>query len=501
MEILEILCGIFAVIFVLYQFFTSTFYFWKSCGIRGPRPIPGFGNLKDVLLGRITLGSYLMKLCNDYKNEPLIGIFAMRTPILVVKDPDLIKDIFIKDFSTFADRGFTTHEKAEPLSQHLFNLEPKRWRPVRAKLSPIFTSHKLKEMFSLISECSNHLVEYVEKIVNKDEPIECFELMAKYTTDVIGSCAFGIEMNALSNENSEFRRIGRDVFHPSWSDLLRNKIKIFSPWLYDILGHILPDTEITNFFMRLVIDSMDYREENNIIRHDFIDMLRDLKKYSDKMGDIDFTDSLIVSQAFVFFVAGYETSSTTMANTLYELALNQKIQDRLREEIDEEYTKHDGNLTYDIIKKMNYLDKVFKEILRKHPPLLFLMRKSMSSYTFNGIKATIPKGQKVWIPIFALQHDPRVYPEPDIFNPERFNEEAVQNRHPMSFLSFGDGPRNCIGARFAVYQVKLGLIKMLRNYKVEPCEKTEIPYVRNEETFILTPKNGIHLRIIKINRT
>lgn len=111
MEILEILCGIFAVIFVLYQFFTSTFYFWKSCGIRGPRPIPGFGNLKDVLLGRITLGSYLMKLCNDYKNEPLIGIFAMRTPILVVKDPDLIKDIFIKDFSTFADRGFTTHEK------------------------------------------------------------------------------------------------------------------------------------------------------------------------------------------------------------------------------------------------------------------------------------------------------------------------------------------------------------------------------------------------------
>lgn len=77
----------------------------------------------------------------------------------------------------------------------------------------------------------------------------------------------------------------------------------------------------------------------------------------------DFTDSLIASQAFVFFAAGYETSSTAMTNTLYELALNQKVQDTLREEIDHEYTKHGGNLTYDNIKKMYYLDMVFKGML------------------------------------------------------------------------------------------------------------------------------------------
>lgn len=77
----------------------------------------------------------------------------------------------------------------------------------------------------------------------------------------------------------------------------------------------------------------------------------------------DLTDSLIASQAFVFFAAGYETSSTAMANTLYELALNQKVQDTLREEIEHEYSKHSGNLTYDNIKKMFYLDKVFKGVL------------------------------------------------------------------------------------------------------------------------------------------
>lgn len=153
------------------------------------------------------------------------------------------------------------------------------------KLSPTFTSHKLKDMFLLILECANHLEHYVEKLSSKNEPVECYDLMSKYTIDVISSCAFGIEMDALLNENSEFRRLERNIFHPSWTDCLRAKIKYFSPW-YDILGYILPNTEITNFFIHFVIDIMAYREKNNIVRHDFINVLRELKKNSDKMGDI-----------------------------------------------------------------------------------------------------------------------------------------------------------------------------------------------------------------------
>jgi len=176
--------------------------------------------------------------------------------------------------------------QAEPLSQHLFLLEPKRWRPLRTNLSPVFTSGKLKEMFSLITECADHLEKYVEKLANKKEPVECRELTAKYTTDVIGTCAFGIEMNAISNEDSEFRRMGRKVFTPTWGNILRMRIRTSMPWLYDILGYILPQTEITKFFTRVIVETLDYREKNNIIRHDFIDILRELKKHPDKLGDI-----------------------------------------------------------------------------------------------------------------------------------------------------------------------------------------------------------------------
>jgi len=155
------------------------------------------------------------------------------------------------------------------------------------KLSPTFTSHKLKEMFGLISQCANHLIDYMGEITkNENELIEVLELMAKYTTDVIGSCAFGIEINSLSNEKNEFRRIGRTVFRQPLSDIIRTKIKAYSPRLFDILGYILPQTELTKSFTRIVIDTINYREKNNIIRHDFIDTLRELKKHSNKMEDI-----------------------------------------------------------------------------------------------------------------------------------------------------------------------------------------------------------------------
>lgn len=124
MDILETLCGIVVVILVLYYYFTSTFDFWKSRGICGPQPIVLFGTVKDVTLARKAMCDYLMKIYNIYKDEPMFGIFVKRTPVLIVKDPGLIKDILIKDFSSFAERGFTTHEKVRSSSivaQYLIN--------------------------------------------------------------------------------------------------------------------------------------------------------------------------------------------------------------------------------------------------------------------------------------------------------------------------------------------------------------------------------------------
>lgn len=85
------------------------------------------------------------------------------------------------------------------------------------------------------------------------------------------------------------------------------------------------------------------------------------------------------------------------------------------------------------------------ETLRKYPPVTVLVRQATSSYTFNGTQINIPKDLVIFIPNYAIHRDSDIYPKPDVFDPERFNEEAVQNRHPVAYIPFGNGPRSCIG--------------------------------------------------------
>ncbi|KAL0127794.1 hypothetical protein PUN28_003203 [Cardiocondyla obscurior] len=134
-----------------------------------------------------------------------------------------------------------------------------------------------------------------------------------------------------------------------------------------------------------------------------------------------------------------------MSYAMYELAQNQSIQDKVREEIKEVLNNDDGVILYENIKKMSYLEKIFQETLRKYPPVMYLTRKPITNYTFEGTKIDIRKGQQVIIPTYAIHHDPNIYPNPEVFDPERFTPENMKQRNPMYHLPFGDGPRNCIG--------------------------------------------------------
>lgn len=111
MNAFELLCGLAAFLLLLYYYFTSTYDFWQKRGVKGPKPTLLTGNLGPILRGKQSFSEHSQKLYNEFESEKLIGIFGARTPILVVKDLDLIKNVLIKDFSVFADRGRKVHEK------------------------------------------------------------------------------------------------------------------------------------------------------------------------------------------------------------------------------------------------------------------------------------------------------------------------------------------------------------------------------------------------------
>jgi len=135
-------------------------------------------------------------------------------------------------------------------------------------------------MFNLMTECAEHLQHYLDKPARNGDMLEMKEVMASFTTDVIGSCAFGLNCNSFTDPNSEFRKMGRRLFEPTVRINLRRRLRTFPPFLIKVLNlfrvRVYPQ-EMTNFFMGAVKDVIDYREKNSVVRNDFMQLLIQLK--------------------------------------------------------------------------------------------------------------------------------------------------------------------------------------------------------------------------------
>ncbi|PSN29867.1 Cytochrome P450 6j1 [Blattella germanica] len=161
-----------------------------------------------------------------------------------------------------------------------------------------------------------------------------------------------------------------------------------------------------------------------------------------------FVEDDYTAQAFQFLIAGFETSSSTMSYTLYQMALNPDIQKRLSTEIREVLKKNNNQITYDSLQDMKYLDMVVSETLRMYPPLPFLDRKCTEDYKLPAPSGkgniTIPAGTGIYVPLLGIHYDPEYFPNPEKYDPERFTEENKQHRPAYSYMPFGEGPRICI---------------------------------------------------------
>jgi hypothetical protein len=199
-------------------------------------------------------------------------------PALVLRDPELIKEILVKEFNTFFDRNAQTSHHKDPLAQNLFLLKGELWRHLRMKMSPIFTSFRIKQMFPLINTCGKQLVQYIAR---SDMQLEAKEAAGKYATDVIATCAFGIESNSLSNPSAEFREFGRKIFDYSVYRSFEFMSAFMLPFVVKLMGITFFSNETTQFMRRAFWETIKQREEKNIERQDFMQLLIKLKNGED----------------------------------------------------------------------------------------------------------------------------------------------------------------------------------------------------------------------------
>ncbi|KAK4881330.1 hypothetical protein RN001_004649 [Aquatica leii] len=490
-------------------YFKYSCNYWKRRGIPQIPVTYPFGNITKVFLRQQMLGDRIKEIYNLMKGHECVGIYFVNQPVLIPLSPNLIKNILTKDFQYFHDRGIYYDEENDPLSAHLFSLSGIKWRNLRNKFSPAFTSGKLKFMLETIVACGVQMKDVLEDMANASKEVEMKDIMARFTTDVIGSCAFGLECNTMKNPETEFRQMGRRAFTQTIPDMLRVISIYLIPRLVKPLGFGVFSRKVTNFFKQVVKDTMDYRENNNVSRKDFLQLLIQLKQkgYLDHDENINIetvpdgtvlTFEEAAAQAFIFFLAGFETTSATMSFAMFEMCVNSEIQNRAREEVINVMKKYNDQLTYESLTEMQYLDTVISETLRKYPPAPVYARKSTENYPIPFTNMVIEKDSHLLLPIWGLHRDPEFWPNPDKFDPERFNDENKCKIADYTYLPFGEGPRICIGQRFALIQIKVGLALILKNFLFCLNSKTPLPLKLEPKGIVITPVSGIWLDLKKI---
>ncbi|XP_031628928.1 probable cytochrome P450 6d5 [Contarinia nasturtii] len=508
---IEALTLVIGILTLSYFYAKRTYSYWER---RGIKTFPGFnyifGHFKPVFSQQESLGSLITRLYNSTK-EPFIGIYSILRPILLVRDPELVRTILIKDFPNFTDRGVHCNEGYDPLSAHLFALPGQKWKNLRGKLSPTFTSGKLKAMFSTIVDCGATLQNHLDNLANKNQLLNVHEISASHATNVIASVAFGIDVDTITNPNNDFRVYGRKVFEASISNSIRLSFNFIAPKLMNLLRIKSVSQQVENFIFSIVKQNLEYRENNNVTRKDFFQLLIQLRntgtvQLDDQWETVIKADESqksmslkeIAAQSYVFYIAGFETSSTTLTFCMYELAKHPEIQQRVHNEIDRILEKHNGCINYESVTEMKYLEACIDETLRRYSIVPILNRTCMNDYQIPGTNKIIEKGTEVFIPAYALQMDEQYYEEPTKFKPERFLEEGAKNHVTKPYIAFGDGPRNCIGMRMGKMQTKVGLVLMLQKFKYEMDAKhmgQDMEF--DPKLFLLSPRFGVHLRVLK----
>ncbi|XP_004430754.1 PREDICTED: thromboxane-A synthase [Ceratotherium simum simum] len=498
----------------------SAFSRLEKLGIRHPKPSPFIGNLTFFRQGFWESQLELRKLYG-----PLCGYYFGRRMVIVISEPDMIKQVLAENFSNFTNRAASGLE-SKPVANSILFLRDKRWEEVRSVLTSAFSPEKLNEMMPLISQACDLLLAHLESYAESGDAFNIQRCYCCYTTDVVASVAFGTQVDSQMAPEDPFAQHCKRFFAFSIPRPILVLILSF-PSIMVPLARILPNKnrdEVNGFFNKLIRNVIALRDRQTAEerRRDFLQMVLDARHSAASVGVESFdivrqvfsstecaanpsqqhqprplskplTVDEVVGQAFIFLIAGYEIITNTLSFATYLLATNPDCQEKLLREVDSFNEKHTAPEYCSLQEGLPYLDMVIAETLRMYPPAFRFTREAAQDCEVLG--QHIPAGTVVETAVGALHHDPEHWPRPEAFDPERFTAEARRRRRPFTYLPFGAGPRSCLGVRLGLLEVKLTLLHVLRKFRFEACPETQVP-LELESKSALGPKDGVYIKIV-----
>ncbi|KAL4649284.1 hypothetical protein ACB092_01G004700 [Castanea dentata] len=496
--------------------------YWGVRRVPGPPTFPLLGHLPLLAKHGPDVFSVIAK-----RYGPIFRFHMGRQPLIIVADPELCKEVGIKKFKDIPNRSIPSPISASPLHQKgLFFTRDARWSTMRNTILSVYQPSHLASLIPTMQEFIESATENLHSL--KEEDITFSNLSLKLATDVIGQAAFGVNfglskpqsisdvVNIDDNQNddnevSDF--INKHIYSTtqlkmdlsgSFSIILGLLVPILQEPFRQILKRI-PGTmdwkvernnqKLSGRLDEIVTKRMKTRERGS---KDFLTLILNARE-SQTVSKNVFTPDYISAVTYEHLLAGSATTAFTLSSVVYLVAGHPEVEKKLLEEIDGFVPPDQIISADDLQNKFPYLEQVIKEAMRYYTVSPLVARETSKEVEIGGY--LLPKGTWVWLALGVLAKDPKNFPDPEKFRPERFdpNCEEEKQRHPYAFLPFGIGPRSCIGQKFSIQEIKLSLIHLYRKYVFRHSPTVEKP-LELEYGIILNFKHGVKLRVIKRTR-
>ncbi|XP_075541823.1 cytochrome P450 3A41-like isoform X2 [Dermacentor variabilis] len=458
---------------LLFWWFRRTFTFWKDKGIAHLTFSQYMRFLYDLYtkpVNKVIISSYM-------RYGRVYGSYQGIAPTLVVGDPDILREVMVTKFKNFPDRSLAQSVGTEVWKKSIMNVSGEEWKKARTIFTPALTATRLKTILKKAKSVLRKMTSRVKDAAAQNKPVDFSGLATHTALDITAALNYSIDINSENDTNHPILKSLEGIYMNAggWRALML----FLMPSLCKILKPDYPPKSSTDLFKAFVSVLIEDRKSKNKVEDDFLQIFMDAdyswednsQKKTENATANKMSLEEITAQGLVFFVAGVETVSTAFSTTTYYLALNPECQDRVIAEVDKALSE--GEVTYDSLQEMPYLEACFKEALRLCTPDSITMRLCTEETTVAGIH--FKPGMSVDIPLAGIHHDPEYFPEPENFNPDRFMPENKDAIRPFTYLPFGAGPRNCVGMRLAMIQAKTTLASLLQHVRFETCPETMIP--------------------------
>lgn len=492
---------IIVLLFIFYYYYHYRNYdYWKKKGLIMKRSLlPNVEQLRSILMVAKNYSGLLRDVYKAHSDKSMVGMFIINQPVLLVRDPDIIKVILHTEFNCFRAHRELDNKLDPLLSKDPFFQNGHSWKVSRGVFLMAFTSKKLRYISTIVKNISTMLIHNLDnELIDKNYiDIEAKNFFADFTTSIGVNSLLGIENKSLVEMYVKIiRKMMDNIFEPSLIASLKNNLDFFNPIIGNLLNTGLVPSDINEKFLKIIDDIIEIQKQNGSNKNNILENIIDYEKKFIPNDDVP-------AHAFSFLVESFETSSVTLSFLFYQLSKHQNVQQKVREEVFRVLEKFDNELNYDTIKEMTYMDQVINESLRMFPSAGRFMKISTEQIELsaaNGERCLLSPGDVVTISLEGLHNDPKLWDNPDEFNPDRFDRNSMDYklRHKFIFLPFGSGQRMCPGIRMGLLNVKMATAIIIQKFIIDSSPKLQIPIKIDNSYFFSRVKGGAWIRFKRL---